>query len=152
MCNVPKLLKKGVRVTIGTDSVASNNSLNFIEEMKFFAALPKGVFHDPTAVTPKEVLFAATSQGALAQGRKNCGKMKVGYQADLIVLDIGKANMQPVYELQNNIVYSASGSDVILTMVDGRVLYDNGSYPTLDLEQIFYHVSRQINKITETIA
>lgn len=135
VCNVPKLLKEGIRVAIGTDSVASNNSLNFMEEMKVFAISSKEKYEDPTAVTPEETLLAATLSGALSQGRKDSGSMKVGYKADLIVLDIDQPHMVPVYHLANNLVYSASGSDIVLTMVDGRILWQDGEYKTIDIEK-----------------
>lgn len=135
VCNVPKLLKEGIRVAIGTDSVASNNSLNFMEEMKVFAISSKEKYEDPTAVTPEETLLAATLSGALSQGRKDSGSMKVGYKADLIVLDIDQPHMVPVYHLANNLVYSASGSDILLTMVDGRILWQDGEYKTIDIEK-----------------
>lgn len=135
VCNVPKLFKEGIRVAIGTDSVASNNSLNFIEEMKVFAISSKQKYEDPTAVTPEETLLAATLSGALSQGRKDSGSLKVGYKADLIVLDIDQPHMVPVYHLANNLVYSASGSDIVLTMVDGRILWQDGEYKTIDIEK-----------------
>lgn len=135
VCNVPRLLKEGIRVAIGTDSVASNNSLNFIEEMKVFAISSKQKYEDPTAVTPEETLLAATLSGALSQGRKDCGSLKAGYKADLIVLDIDQPHMVPVYHLANNLVYSASGSDILLTMVDGRILWQDGEYKTIDIEK-----------------
>ena len=135
VCNVPKLLKEGIRVAIGTDSVASNNSLNFIEEMKVFAISSKQKYEDPTAVTPEETLLAATLSGALSQGRKDSGSLKTGYKADLIVLDIDQPHMVPIYHLANNLVYSASGSDIVLTMVDGRILWQDGEYKTIDIEK-----------------
>lgn len=135
ICNVPALMKKGINVAIGTDSVASNNSLNFIEEMKFFALVNKERRGDPTVITPKETLYAATRAGALSQGRKDCGLLAVGSKADLTVLDISQPHMRPVHDLANNIVYSASGSDVVLTMADGRVLYRDGNFLTIDVEK-----------------
>ena len=135
VCNVPALMKKGVNVAIGTDSVASNNSLNFIEEMKFFALLNKERRNAPTLITPKETLRAAARAGALSQGREDCGVLAVGRKADLTVLDIGQPHMRPVHNLANNIVYSASGSDVVLTMADGRVLYRGGDFLTIDVEK-----------------
>lgn len=147
VCNVPLLLKEGVNVAIGTDSVASNNSLNYIEEIKFFTVANKGKQYDPTLITPTQALYAATSAGAQGQGRLDCGKLKVGYKADLIVIDTNKPNMQPVHNLANNIVYSASGSDVLLTMVDGKVLYDNGEYLTIDIEKSIYEAQKTTNRI-----
>ena len=120
-------------MAIGTDSVASNNSLNFFEELKVFAMISKMMYHDPTVVTPVQTLRAATRGGALAQGREDCGLLKEGFRADLIVVDIDKPNMYPVHNLVNNLVYSASGTDVVLTMADGKVLYENGEYLTIDI-------------------
>lgn len=135
ICNVPAMLEKGINVAIGTDSVASNNSLNFIEEMKFFALLNKAAKSDPTLITPKQTLHAATYAGALAQGRHDCGRLREGNRADLTVLNISAPHMRPVHDLATNIVYSASGSDVVLTMADGKVLYKDGDFLTIDIEK-----------------
>lgn len=142
VANVPKMLEMGINVAIGTDSVASNNSLNFIEEMKVFAISSKMYYNNPTVVTPKETIKAATVVGALSQGRKDCGVIKEGNCADLIVIDIDNPYMYPNHNLLNNIVYSASGTDVILTMCDGKVIYENGQYTNLDLERIIYNVEK----------
>jgi 5-methylthioadenosine/S-adenosylhomocysteine deaminase len=147
VCNVPLLLEKGVNVAIGTDSVASNNSLNMIEEMKFFAIANKGKQYDPTLITPADTLIAATAAGAKGQGRENCGALTVGYKADLIVVDLSKPNMHPIHNMANNIVYAASGSDILLTMVDGKVLYANGEYTTIDIEKVIYEAERSTTRI-----
>jgi 5-methylthioadenosine/S-adenosylhomocysteine deaminase len=136
VCNVPRLLERGVNVAIGTDSVASNNSLNFIEEMKFFALLNKERRSDPTIITPAETLYAATRAGALSQGRADCGIIAESCRADLVVIDAAGPNMTPVYDACTNLVYSASGGDVFLTMIDGKIVYENGEYPTLDIEKV----------------
>lgn len=151
VCNVPLLLLKGINVAIGTDSVASNNSLNFIEEIKFFAVANKEKRFDPTLITPTEALLAATYAGAKSQGRLDCGKLAVGNKADLIVLDLMQPNMRPIHNLANNIVYSASGSDILLTMVDGKVLYKNGEYLTLDIEKVIFETERATNRILDEL-
>lgn len=142
VCNVPELLKRGVNVAIGTDGAASNNSLNFIEEMKFFSVIHKGKFGDPTVITPKQTLYAATRAGALSQGREDCGKLAKGFRADLIVLDVNQPHMHPVHNLLNNLVYSADGRDVALTMVDGKVLYKDGEYLSIDVEKTICEAER----------
>jgi len=147
VCNVPLLLSKGVNVAIGTDSVASNNSLNMIEEMKVFAIANKGKQFDPTLITPAETLKAATFAGAKGQGRDDCGKLAVGCKADLIVMDLTQPNMHPVHNMANNLVYSASGSDVLLTMVDGKVLYKDGEYLTIDMEKTIYEAEKSTSRI-----
>jgi 5-methylthioadenosine/S-adenosylhomocysteine deaminase len=147
VCNVPELLRRGINVAIGTDSVSSNNSLNFIEEMKVFAISSKEKYKDPTAVTPTEALHAATIAGAKGQGRADCGKLAVGYKADLIILDTMRPNFIPAHEMVNNIVYSACGGDIVLTMVDGKVLYKNGEYTTIDIEKTIFEAEKATQKI-----
>ncbi|MCI5897695.1 MAG: amidohydrolase [Anaerovoracaceae bacterium] len=142
VCNAPALLEKGVNVALGTDSVASNNNLNFMEEIKAYALIHKTKWEDPTLITPKEALRAATLAGAHSQGRTDTGKLAEGMRADLIVLDISGPHMSPVHNMVNNLVYSASGSDVVLTMADGKVLYRDGEFTTIDLEKVKYHVER----------
>lgn len=147
ICNSAEIMKRGINLAIGTDSVASNNSLNFIEEMKTLALIGKVKAEDPTVITPKEVIMAATRNGALAQGRMDCGVLKEGFKADLIVLDTTLPHMHPVHNMINNVVYSASGSDVVLTMVDGKVLYKDGEYVTIDVEKAV----AETEKATKTI-
>ena len=151
VCNVPELLRRGVNVAIGTDSVASNNSLNFFEEMKVFAMASKMMFREPTAVTPTETLYAATRGGALGQGRTDCGLLKQGFRADLIVVDISVPNMYPTHDLKTNLVYSASGTDVLLTMADGKVLYEKGEYLTMDIERVMSEAKLYTGKILENL-
>lgn len=137
-----RLWQAGVNVALGTDSVSSNNNLNMIEEMRLFALLHKGISGDPTLVTPAQALAAATVCGAKAQGRPDCGLIKEGNRADLVMLAADGPHMQPVHDLLNNLVYSADGEDVVLTMVDGVVRYENGDWPGLDLEKICAQVER----------
>jgi 5-methylthioadenosine/S-adenosylhomocysteine deaminase len=146
-CNVPKLFDMGINVALGTDGVASNNSLNFMEDMKFFALLPKGFHQRLTSVSPEDVLRVATSNGALSQGRTDTGILKTGYKADLIMLDIGGPSMHPMHDLVSNIVLAASGSDVIMTMVDGKVLYKQGEFLTLDIEKVIYQADKSVQEI-----
>lgn len=136
ICDVKSLLAHGINVGLGTDSVASNNSLNMIEEMKFFALLQKVHHNDPAIITPNQAIYAATKAGAIAQSRPDTGALKVGNRADLIVLDMDAPYWKPVHQLTNNLVYSAQGNDICLTMVDGNVLYRDGEYPTIDIEKL----------------
>lgn len=151
MCDVPKLYEKGINVAIGTDSVSSNNSLDFFEELKMFAMIGKLKSMDPSLMTPQQVLYSATRAGALAQGRKDCGIIRTGYKADMIVVDVDVPNMKPVYDMMNNLVYSACGKDVVMTIVDGRIVYDNGEYPTIDVEKAAAEVDIARNRILESM-
>jgi len=129
---IAKMLKAGVKVAIGTDGVASNNNLNLWEEIKLMPMLQKGTMLDPTVVSPAQTIAAATSVGAKALGYDNLGLLKEGYLADLILIRIDDAHMVPCHDMESNLVYSAQGSDVCLTMVNGKVLYRNGVFTTLD--------------------
>lgn len=142
ICNIPEMLSRGVRVAIGTDSVASNNSLNFVEEIKNFVIGAKVRSGDPTVITPSEALQASTRNGAVAQGRTDCGVIKVGNKADFAVIRTDVANMHPVHNMLNNLVYSASGTDIVMTVVDGRILYKDGEYTNIDIEKTIYEAEK----------
>lgn len=135
ICDVRKLYDAGINVAIGTDSVASNNNLNFFEEIKLFALLGK-LKNGPDSMTAEQALYSATRGGALAQGRSDCGLIRQGFKADMIVVDLAQPNMVPVHSVVNNLVFSADGKDVCLTMADGRVLYRDGEYKTLDINRV----------------
>jgi 5-methylthioadenosine/S-adenosylhomocysteine deaminase len=137
----------GVPVTIGTDGVASNNSLNYLEDVKFFALVNKERREDPTLITPQEAVYAATRAGAIAQGRDDCGLIRTGYRADLIVFDTSGPQWHPVHDLLNNLVYSASGSDIIMTLVDGAVAYEDGEWPMIDVEQAKAGTSAAVSRM-----
>lgn len=151
IADTAKMLERNINLAIGTDSVASNNSLNFIEEIKMLALAGKIRAEDPTAITPEEAVYAATRGGALAQGRENCGLVKEGMKADLIVLDISGAQWHPVHDLLTNLVYSASGDDVVLTMVDGKVLYKDGEYVKIDKEKILFEAGQAAGRILKQL-
>lgn len=130
-----RMLKAGINVAVSTDGVASNNNLNILEEMKIFNLLQKNREEDASVVTPAQSLFAATRAGFLSQGREDCGLLKEGCRADLVLLDMEGPHICPCDDGLTGLVYSACGSDVCLTMCDGKVVYRNGEYPTIDLEK-----------------
>ena len=147
IANIPKMMAIGIPVSIGTDSVASNNNLNFLEDMKVFAMVSKMAFKDPRVLTPKETIYAATRQGALAQGREDTGVIRKGKKADLTVLDMTGPHVNPVHDLLNSILYSSLGSDIRLTMVEGEVLYRDGEFTTIDLEKVLVEVNKSVARI-----
>lgn len=151
ICDVKRIIDKGINLAIGTDSVASNNSLNFIEEMKILSIGCKVCTKDPMAISPEDVVRAATAGGAAAQGRYDSGVLKQGNKADLIVIDISGPHMHPVHSIINNLVYSCSGSDVIMTIADGNILYENGEYNTIDIEKTIFQAEKATKNILERL-
>ena len=147
ICPGPQLLQAGVNVALATDSVASNNNLDFLEEMRFFALLSKGIQGDPTLISPAQAFYCATQAGARAQGREDCGVIAPGYRADLAVFSTRQPHWQPTHDLLHNLVYSGCGSDVVMTLVDGTILYDHGDFPQADPEKIYREVTRSCQRI-----
>ena len=126
----PGLLKNGVNVGFGTDGCASNNNLNMFEEMHLAGILYKGIHKDPTLVSPKQVIKAATL------GKKICE----GENADIILIDMSAPHLHPINDIDALIVYSMQGSDVDTVIVDGNILMDNKKITRLDEEKILYEV------------
>lgn len=132
---VPALLAAGVNVALGTDGVASNNSHDMFEEIKLAATLHKGISRDPMAVTARQALAMATANGAAALGR-NSGVIAPGRDADLILVDFTRPGLTPCHDPEENLVFSAHGSHVEMNMARGQIIYEKGTFLTLDLEEI----------------
>ena len=124
-----------MNIALGTDGVSSNNNHDMFEEMKFAAILHNGVTHDPLALLPRQVLAMATRDGARALGRRT-GQIAPGYTADLILVDFDRPSLTPCHSVEDNLVYSARGSDVVVNMARGKIIYKDGTFFTLDLERI----------------
>lgn len=138
---VTAMRARGLNVALGTDGVASNNSHDLFEEIKLCALLQKGVGRDPRAMPALEALRCATTAGAFAQRRENeCGVLRRGMDADLILVDCSGPAVQPVHAAPSALCYAATGREVCLTMVRGKILYENGEYTTIDLERALHEV------------
>lgn len=138
------LLDAGVNVALGTDGAASNNTLDILRELRLAAILHKGVNRRADLITAAEMLPLATVNGARAQGRGDCGRIALGARADLILLDLSTPHNIPVYDLNAAVAYSAESSDVRLTMVDGRILWANGEYTSIDIDRLRREAGRVI--------
>jgi 5-methylthioadenosine/S-adenosylhomocysteine deaminase len=129
---VPKMLKAGIKVTFGTDGAASNNDLNIISEMSTAAKLHKAVSKEPTSLDAKTVLKMATRWGAKALGIEGVGSLEAGKKADIIVINIEKPHLTPLYNIYSHVVYSMRPSDVETVMIDGKVVVNKGELLTED--------------------
>lgn len=128
ICRTSDLLAAGVPMAIGTDGPASNNCLDFFREMFLVTGLGKLREKDAAAVPAEDVLAMATVGGARAMGLDDCDCLAAGKQADLIMIDLQQPNMQPVHNIVKNLVYSGSKQNVKMTMVAGRILYEDGRF------------------------
>lgn len=145
---VKKYLDYGIPVAIGTDGPASNNNLNFFKEMYLTATLQKVKYQDAAAVKPLEVLRMATYNGAHLLGLEQCDMLTEGKQADIILIDLLKPNMQPLNNLVNNVVYSGSNDNIIMTMIAGNILYVNGRFCNgIDPLEIYERANYVIRRI-----
>ncbi|MGM9644460.1 MAG: amidohydrolase family protein [Eubacteriales bacterium] len=140
-----KMKAAGVNVALGTDGVASNNRLSVLRELQYAALIHKGAECDPAATSAHEMIKCATRNGAVAQGRDDCGEIREGMRADLILIDMDAVNNIPSYDLESTVAYSADESNVLMTLADGNILYDRGTYTTIDEELMKYNAKKVIS-------
>ncbi len=139
-----QMQQKGINIALGTDGPASNNALDMFREMYLMTTLQKVKNKDAAACDAQSVLRAATVGGAQAMFLKDCDTIAVGKQADLVVIDLQRPNMQPQNNLVKNIVYSAGKTNVRLTMCAGRVLYEEGEFFVGEQVQTIYAKANSI--------
>ncbi len=125
---IKRMLDHGLLVALGTDGPASNNALDFFREMYLLAALQNIATGTANALTTDEILRIATRNGAEVMRLKDCQGLAPGQLADLIVIDLQQPNMQPRNDVMRNLVYAGSKSNVKMTMIDGRILYEDGNF------------------------
>lgn len=123
-----KLRKRGVNLALGTDGAASNNALSMFREMYLASALQKAQTGDATAMPAGSVLKMACVGGAEMMRLNDCTGIEAGKKADLAVIGTELPNMRPVNNMISEIVYAGSSSNVKLTMINGKIVYENGEY------------------------
>lgn len=147
-------IKKGINVALGTDSAASNNSLDIFETMKICALLHKGISLNPMILKAEEVVNLACSNAAKALGYNNLGKIKQGYLADIIMLDLKAINMLPLFSREKiypHLVYAAKSKDVVNVIINGMVIVENRELKTLDEERVKEHASNKAEELINEI-
>lgn len=145
---VKRYMDLGIPVAIGTDGPASNNCLDMFREMFLTTALQKAVCDDPEAVPAMEVLKMAVVNGAHAMGLPECDRLAEGRKADMILIGLQQPNMQPLQNIEKNLVYSGSKQNVRMTMVAGKVLYQDGVYDLgASKEEIFARANESARRI-----
>ena len=135
---IGEYLRQGIMVGIGTDGASSNNCLDMFREMFLVTALAKLKENDPAAVDALKVLTMATVNGAVSMGLDEADILAEGKLADMIMIDLKQPNMQPINNIAKNIVYSGSKTNVKMTMINGKILYEDGKFAEgIDAEDIY---------------
>ncbi len=137
----------GITVALGTDGASSNNTLDMWAEMGLAALMHKGSTLDPLAVPALEAFTMATRAGAEALGVSDAGYLAVGAKADLLLVDRSGPHWQPAHNPLSAVVYAGRSADVRMTMVDGRMLYRDGEFLTLDAERIYHDVKQSVARV-----
>ncbi len=144
---IRKAIAMGVNVALGTDGVASNNNLNLFKEMHLASIIHNGHRLDPQSILPPQVIDMATVNGAKALGRLDTGVLEVGKKADIIAISLDAPHMYPALDILSLLCYSVQASDVKMTMVDGKILYDNGEYSTMDVDKAKFELGKSVNRL-----
>lgn len=146
---IPKMLARGIRPSLGTDSAASNNNLDLLEEIQLAALIHKGVNEDPLAIPARTALAMGTIYGAEALFLdKEIGTLTVGKKADFISLDLTGVHMQPLHDVVSHLVYSASRHDIVDVYVEGKALMKNRELTTIDEEKVIYETEKSFQELS----
>ena len=130
-------VKAGMNVALGTGGVQECGNLDLFEVMRGAAMAERAVSGDPSSLPASAALMMATVTGARAQGRSaQCGMLEEGLDADIALVDFSAPHLIPCHNVLNGLVWSAKSGDVAMTMVRGKILYQNGQFPTIDLKEV----------------
>ncbi|MHA1687016.1 MAG: amidohydrolase family protein [Candidatus Heimdallarchaeaceae archaeon] len=147
ICDVTKYHQQGIIVGLATDGAPSNNNLDMFREMRLATFLQKLKHLNEKALPAVKVLRMATIEGAKAINmEKEIGSLEVGKKADIIQVNINDVNAYPLYDPISHLVYSASGKDVITTIIDGKIVYQNGEFTTFSKKELFKNVQNYVFK------
>ncbi len=144
---VSKMLDKGINLAVGTDGPSSNNALDMFREMFLIEAMQKLNDKNAASTDPIEIFKAATIGSAHCMGLDDCDVIDIGKKADLIVIDLHRPNMQPINNILKNLVYSGSKENVKMTMINGKILYKNGKFLNVDIDEIYKNAQNVIDRI-----
>ncbi len=130
-------VKAGMNVALGTGGALESGNLDMFEVLRAAAASQRAATGDADALPAPAALMMGTVCGARAQGRAGeCGMLKEGMDADIVLVDYSAPHLMPCHNVLSSLVFSAKGGDVAMTMVRGKVLYQNGQWPTIDLKEV----------------
>jgi 5-methylthioadenosine/S-adenosylhomocysteine deaminase len=135
--SITSCVKAGMNVALGTGGAVESGNLDLFEVIRSAALAARTAAGDASALPAPAALMMATVCGARAQGRAGeCGMLKEGMDADIVLVDFSAPHLIPCHNVLSGLVFSAKGGDVAMTMVRGKVLYQNGSFPTIDMKNV----------------
>lgn len=146
MAPVSAMLERGIRVGLGTDGCASNNSLDMFREMEILSKTQKLHTLAATSLTARQALACATLGNAALLGLSNTGQLLPGYKADLILLNLQQPHLAPCYS-QDLLVYGASGADVHTVIIDGRLVMRDKKLFSINIQETMQEVRRLASTI-----
>ena len=145
---IEKMMKAGVPLAIGTDGASSNNALDMFREMYLVSVLQKYTCQSAAAGDAEKILEMACVNGARAMGLNDCDDIAEGKYADMIVIDMDQPNMHPIHNIPSNIVYSGAKNNIRLTMINGKILYENNEYH-IDVDEATLY--REMQKFADSV-
>jgi 5-methylthioadenosine/S-adenosylhomocysteine deaminase len=148
LANLGRMLKSGLRLSLGTDGCASNNDLDMFGEMDTCAKVHKAAYLNPLVPQAQTVLELATRRGGDVFGHSDLGMLEPGALADVIVVDIDQPHLTPLYNPYSQLVYAASGADVLHTVCHGQVLMQDRQLLTMDEEEVLAQAREQAQLLT----
>ncbi|KAL4888852.1 hypothetical protein BDV59DRAFT_196087 [Aspergillus ambiguus] len=148
ICRVPDLQRAGVNIGLGTDGAPCNNTCDLLQEMKLAAIVHKSISYDPTAVPAEDVLEMATINGARALGLDDrIGSLEIGKKADFVAIDARRIHLQPWFNPVSAVVYTATGRDVDIVVVDGKMVVRNGELLTMDEQEVVREAQKRSREV-----
>jgi len=141
-----------VKIGLGTDGASSNNDLDMFGEMATASMLQKAFKKDPAVLKAKDVVWMATRGGAEVLGLQNeLGSIEAGKKADIILLDMNKPHLVPLYDVYSHLVYAVNGGDVNTVLINGKLVLENGKMLTVDENEIIEKAKAFAKKLQEEI-
>ena len=149
ICDVKKLLDKGINVCLGTDGAGSSFNINMFYHMAYVDLLQKGIYRNANIMDSYDVLKMATINGAKAMGMDNfIGSIEIGKKADIIMLDLSDINIYPTNNLISQVVHNTSKENIVMTMVNGKILASNGKLTNnLSIDKLKDNIDNIVNNI-----
>lgn len=145
---IPEMLAAGIKVGLGTDGVVSNNDLDMFDEMNTCSNLHKLINDNPTVTGAKTVFELSTLGSAkVLNMEKKIGSIEAGKKADIIIIDLHKPHLTPMYNLYSQIVFSMKGSDVETVIVNGKIIMKENKLLTIDEDKVFAEVNEFAKEI-----